>query len=320
MSYFWQEKKILVLGGTGFLGSHVVEKLKEKLDVENIKIIGSKDYDLTREESHRTLFKNDKYDLVFHLAGLVGGIGANKARPAEFFYNNIMMGVLSLHYAFSNGAEKVIAAGAGCGYPEEAPLPLKEEDFWKGFPQIESAPYSLAKRMLHIQSLAYYWQYRFPIIVCIPGNIYGPYDNFNLEQAHVVPALVRKFVEATDNGVGKVEVWGSGKPTRDFIYAGDVAEGMLKACEVYDSAQLVNLSSGEEHSIREVVDIIVDITGFKGRVEWNRAKPDGQARRVFDISKAVKELNFKPKTSLYEGLRLTIEWFRDNYQKGMVRL
>ena len=330
MSY-WSDKRVVVTGGGGFLGSHVMEKL-EAAGAAHVFVVRSRDYDLTREAAVEELFKDlaagnpagtswpgkvdgsdAPVDVVLHLAGLVGGIGSNKARPADFFYQNIMMGVLIMHHSWKAGAQKFVAAGAGCGYPENAPLPQKESSFWDGFPQEESAPYSLAKRMLHVQSMAYWRQHGFPAIVTIPGNIYGPYDQFDLEHSHVVPGLVRKFVEATADGAhDKVEVWGTGKPTRDFVYAGDVAEGILRACEVYDEPALVNLSSGAEHSIREVVDSLVDITGFQGELVWDASRPDGQARRVFDVSKAKSEMQFECGTGLREGLERTVDWYKEH--------
>lgn len=325
MSY-WNDKRVVVTGGGGFLGSHVLEKLQEA-GCEHVLCVRSKDYDLTREESVTRFFSEltqgkakgqswgaseQPVDIVLHLAGLVGGIGSNKARPADFFYQNLMMGVLTMHHAWKNGASKFVAAGAGCGYPEQAPLPLKEDSLWNGFPQIESAPYSLAKRMLHVQSLAYWRQHGFPAVVTIPGNIYGPYDQFDLEHSHVVPGLVRKFVEAVADGKDQVEVWGSGKPTRDFVYAGDVAEGILRAAEVYDEPALVNLSSGSEASIREVVDALAEITGFTGEIVWDASRPDGQARRCMDVSKARDEMGFACSTSLADGLRRTVEWYQEH--------
>jgi GDP-L-fucose synthase len=280
-------------------------------------VVRSRDYDLTKEDQVAQLFRDHPADVVVHLAGLVGGIAANKALPADFFYRNLMMGVLVLHYSWKSGAQKFVCAGAGCGYPEHAPIPLKEENFWEGFPQKESAAYSLAKRMLHVQSVAYWQQHQFPAIVTVPGNIYGPYDNFDLENAHVIPALVRKFVEATEaNDHGTVEVWGSGKPTRDFVYAGDVADGILRAGESYKGSALVNLSSGRESSIREVVDALAEISGFRGQIVWNQSRPDGQSRRLFDISKAERELGFRARTTLLDGLRLTVDWYRAHREQA----
>jgi GDP-L-fucose synthase len=312
MAIDWRAKRVLVTGGAGFLGSHVVRRLIDR-GCENIFIVRSKDFDLTREDAVSQLYSEHPADIVIHLAGLVGGIEPNSKFPGTYFYQNLMMGVLSMHYAWKSGAEKFVCAGAGCGYPEHAPLPLREEYFWAGFPQEPSFAYSLAKRMLHVQSRAYGKQYGFPAIVTIPGNIYGPHDNFDLENAHVIPALVRKFVEASSNGTpGKVEVWGTGKATRDFVYAGDVAEGMLRAVEVYDSGELVNLSSGREHSICEVVDALLEITGFEGEIQWQSARPEGQSRRLFDISKAKRELGYEAKTPLRDGLKDTVDWYRTN--------
>ena len=315
---FWSSKKVLVTGGGGFLGSHVVNKLKEK-DCTEIIVIRKNDYDLTKEEQVKAMFEKYHPEVVIHLAGLVGGILPNKLRPAEYFYNNLMMGTFMLHYSWLYGTEKFTAAGAGCGYPINAPIPLKEESFWDGFPQSESAPYSLAKRLLHIQSIAYRQQYNFNSIICIPGNIYGPYDNFNLLDAHVIPALVRKFADAVYYKSGQVEVWGSGAPTRDFVYAGDVAEGMIKATEIYDNSEIVNISSGKETSIKQVVETLKNITGFSGDIRWDCMRPDGQLRRCFDVTKAKRELCFEAATDIKTGLEKTIEWYRVNINSDILR-
>lgn len=316
MTGYWDDARVLVTGGAGFLGSHVVQAL-QAAGCREVIVARSRDYDLTREEATIRLLRDTLPDFVFHLAGLVGGILANKERPAEFFYQNLTMGTFLLHHACRLGVRKFIAAGAGCGYPEHAPLPLRESVFWDGLPQAESAPYSLAKRLLHIQALAYQRQYGFVTVIAIPGNIYGPYDNFDLERAHVIPALIRKFFEATDEGRSEIVVWGSGRPTRDFVYAGEVARGMLLAAERYDAVELVNLSSGVETSIREVVHHLVELTGFKGRVVWDPDRPDGQARRGFDVSKARRDLGFEASIPIREGLALTLRWFSE--QRALAR-
>lgn len=323
---FWENKRVLLTGGGGFLGSHVRLAL-EAAGCPHVFVVRSSAYDITRETEVQRLFqdlragvrgwpsrfqgKTAPVDIVIHLAGMVGGIGANKAKPADFYYRNLMMGTLIMHYSWMAGAAKFVAAGAGCGYPENAPMPLKEASFWDGLPQEESAPYSLAKRMLQVQSIAYWKQYKFPAIIGIPGNIYGPYDNFDLENAHVVPALVRKFVESD-----RVVVWGTGKPTRDFVYAGDVARGLLLAAEIYDQAQLVNLSSGRDYSIRELIETLIEITEYKGSFSWDVSRPDGQIKRLFDVSKAEKDLGFLATTSLREGLATTLDWYRVNRERA----
>lgn len=303
--------RVVVTGGAGFIGTHVVEALRRRRCAD-VFVARRDEYDLTLQADAARLFAEHPADVVFHLAGYVGGIGANAARPADFFYRNLTLGTFVLHEAWRAGVRKLVAAGAGCGYPEHAPTPLRECMFWEGPPQAESAPYSLAKRMLHVQSQAYWRQHRFPIVVVVPGNVYGPHDNFDLEDAHVIPALVRKFVEAADDGRPSISVWGSGKPTRDFVYAADVAQGMLRAAEAYERPALVNLSSGDETSIAEVVAALRDITAFSGTTVWDDTKPDGQQRRVFDVSLAAKELGFSAATPLREGLAATVHWYRMN--------
>ena len=307
----WKRRRVLVTGGHGFVGHAVVAQLR-RIGVEQLFIARSREYDLTKETEVVRLFDDSKPEIVFHLAGLVGGILPNKERPAEFFYRNLMMGTLLLHHAQLAGVERFVAAGAGCGYPEHAPIPLQETSFWAGLPQKESAPYSLAKRLLTVQSEAYYRQYGFVSIICVPGNVYGPWDNFNLRDAHVVPALVRKFVEAAQANAPNVPVWGDGRPSRDFVYVDDVALGMIRAVEVYDRNELVNISSGVETTIREVCEHLADLTAFKGTIEWDATKPSGQLRRCFDISKSRRELQFVPQTDIRTGLSQTVEWYRAN--------
>jgi len=327
MSY-WSDKRVVVTGGGGFLGTHVVEAL-QAAGCRHVFVVRSREYDLTREDAVARLFADLRAgrdgwpggtpaaDVVIHLAGLVGGIQANKDRPADFFYANLMMGVLTMHHAWKQGAQKFVAAAAGCGYPQHAPMPLKETSFWDGFPQQESAPYSLAKRMLHIQSIAYWQQHRFPAIVVLPGNIYGPHDNFDLENAHVVPALVRKFVEATASRPHKdVVVWGTGRASRDFVYAGDVAQGILRAGETYERPELVNLSMGRSTSVRDMVELLSDITDFEGEIVWDATRPEGQHDRCMDTSKAGTELGFRAVTDLREGLALTARWYRENQSRA----
>jgi GDP-L-fucose synthase len=318
LMFSWKNERVVVTGGAGFLGSHVVLALREQSCAELV-VARKKDYDLTHEEEVKNLIERTKPTIVFHLAGLVGGILPNKERPAEFFYTNLLAGTFMLHYAWKCGVKKFIAAGAGCGYPEQAPMPLKEESFWDGFPQKESAPYSLAKRLLHIQSIAYRQQYGFDSVICIPGNIYGPFDNFNLLDAHVIPALVRKFVEAAQFKLPSIDVWGSGRPTRDFVYAADVAQGMLRAAEIYDRSEIVNMSSGVETSIRTVCDHLRDITGYVGEVNWNSSRPDGQLRRCFDVTKAKRELGFTAVTDIRTGLERTVRWYRENINNPELR-
>jgi len=303
------KSKILITGGGGFLGTHVVELLKSR-GFNNLFIPRQKDYNLTKEEDVIKMYKDAKPEILIHLASHVSGLGDNFKYQADFFYKNIMIGTLVLHHAWKNNVKNVVATSAGCGYPEFAPVPLNENDYWNGFPQKESAPYSLAKRMLHIQSLAYWKQHTFPIKIVLPGNIYGPHDNFDLEAAHVIPALVRKFVEANENNTN-VKVWGDGKATRDFIHAHDVAVGIIDALNL-NEPELINLSSGEEISIKQVVDYLIDISQFSNDIEWDSSRVAGQSRRFFDISKSQNILNFKQSFSLYEGLKDTYDWYKIN--------
>mgnify|MGYP001179933193 FL=1 len=301
--------KILVTGGGGFLGTHVVDLLRSK-GFNNLFIPRQKDYNLTKESDVIKMYEDSKPQILIHLASHVSGLGDNFKYQADFFYKNIMIGTLVLHHAWKNNVKNVVATSAGCGYPEFAPVPLNEDDYWNGFPQKESAPYSLAKRMLHIQSLAYWKQHNFPIKIVLPGNIYGPHDNFDLEAAHVIPALVRKFVEAKMNNTD-VNVWGDGKATRDFIHAHDVAVGIFDALKL-SQPELINLSSGEEVSIKQVVDDLIKISGFSKKIVWDPSRVSGQSRRFFDIKKSQNLLNFKQSFSLYDGLKDTYDWYLEN--------
>ena len=301
-------------GASGFVGANLVQALRDA-GCTDILAVRRRDYDLTRQVDVARLFERHHPEIIFHLAGLVGGILANKERPAEYFYQNLMMGTLLVHFASLQPARKLIAAGAGCGYPEHAPVPLSEPSFWDGYPQKESAPYSLAKRLLSVQAQAYHEQYGLVTLIGIPGNIYGPYDNFDLYQAHVIPALVRKFVDAVAQKAEEIVVWGDGKAARDFVYVGDVVRGLIRMAECYDRPVLINLSSGVATSVREVVELLQAITGFQGRVVWDTTKPSGQERRLFDVSRAKREMAFVAKVSLREGLERTVEWYQRNRDK-----
>ena len=307
-------ERILVTGGTGFLGTHVCEVLHQY----NVKFALARhaDYDLTEQVAVRCLFSNYYPQVVFHLAGYVGGILANKQRPADFFYRNLMMNTMVMHEAYLSGVEKFICLIGGCSYPAQAHSPIVEESLWEGYPQPESAPYSIAKKMLVVQSEAYRRQFGFNSIVLVPGNVYGPYDNFNLNDAHVIPALIRKVYEAKRNGQPAVIVWGSGRPTRDFIYAGDAAEAIVLAAETYNESDIINISSGCEISIRELVDTIVRLMDYRGDLAWDTSKPDGQMHKGFAVTRMRQVLKYDPPTSLEQGLRRTIQWFSENYERA----
>jgi GDP-L-fucose synthase len=313
--FSWANQVVLLTGGTGFLGRNMQQALApwraQRCEVyAPARLL----YNLTLQRSVEQMIKSYRPTVMVHMAGLVGGIGANVERPADFFYQNLMMGALLMHEARLGHVKKFVAVGAGCGYPEYAPIPTKETSLWDGYPQAPSAPYSLAKRMLVVQAQAMHEQYDFQAVVGMPGNLYGKYDNFSLENGHVIPALVRKFVEAVMFGQNEVVVWGSGKASRDFVYASDVCEGLIRIAEAYDGPELVNLSSGVESSIAEVVELLIKITAYNGRVIWDTSKPDGQLRRAFDISKA-KSIGWEPRVNLADGLEQTVCWFRDNYDK-----
>jgi len=308
---FWTNRCVLVTGGAGFLGSFVVDKLRAR-GCQNIFVPRSRDYDLVDMEAVKRLYREVKPDLVIHLAARVGGIGANQANPGKFFYDNLMMGAQLMEVGCQVGVEKFIAVGTICSYPKFTPIPFREDDLWNGYPEETNAPYGLAKKMLLVQSQAYRQQYGFNSIVLFPVNLYGPRDNFDPETSHVIPALIRKFLEASkvSGEMSTVTVWGTGMPTREFLYVADAAEGILQAAERYDKSDPVNLGAKFEISIKELVDRIATLTGFAGRIVWDATKPDGQPRRSLDTSRAADAFGFTAQTSFDEGLRRTIEWYQ----------
>ncbi len=313
---FWKSKRVLVTGGAGFLGSHLVEKLKKR-GCKNIFIPLIEKYDLIDIEAIKRLYLDAVPDIVIHLAAVVGGIGANRANPGKFFYDNIMMGTQMMEQGRQFGIEKFVALGTICCYPKFTPVPFKEEDLWNGYPEETNAPYGLAKKMLLVQSQAYRQQYGFNSIFLMPVNIYGPGDNFNPESSHVIPAIIKKCFDAQTKGlspkgtVPEITVWGTGKPTREFLYVDDAAEGILLATEKYNKSDPINLGAGFEISIKNLAELIAELTDFKGKIIWDKSKPDGQPRRCLDTSRAEKEFGFKAKTLFDEGLRKTIQWYRN---------
>ncbi|MEJ2013584.1 MAG: GDP-L-fucose synthase [Anaerolineales bacterium] len=308
MNEIWPGQKIVVTGGAGFLGSYVQEGLRKR-GVTDIFIPHIEDYDLTEVDAIKQMLSDAQPDLILHLAANVGGIGANRAHPAEFFYDNLMMGVQLIHESWKFGVKKFVAIGTVCAYPKFTPVPFKEENLWDGYPEETNAPYGLAKKMLLVQSQAYRQQYGFNSIFLIPVNLYGPRDNFNLETSHVIPALIRKCVEARDSGTEQVVVWGDGSPTREFLYVADAAEGILLGAEKLNDSIPVNLGSGEEISIRDLATKIAEYTGFEGEFVWDTSKPNGQPRRGLDVTRAEKLFGFRAQTKIDEGLRKTIEWY-----------
>jgi GDP-L-fucose synthase len=308
---FWKDKRVIVTGGAGFLGSYVVDKLKER-GGNNIFVPLVEDYDLTKEKNIIKLYQDYPADIVIHLAAVVGGIGANRENPGKFFYDNLVMGAMLMEYARQFKVDKFIAIGTICAYPKFTPVPFKEEDLWNGYPEETNAPYGLAKKMMLVQSQAYRTQYVFNSIFLLPLNLYGPRDNFNPKSSHVIPALIRKFIEVIEEGREEVVVWGTGKPTRGFLYVEDAAEGILLAVERYNKSDPVNLGTDLEIAIKDLAELIGRLTGFKGRIIWDRSKPDGQPRRRLDTSKAEREFGFKAKMDFKEGLKKTIDWYKEN--------
>jgi GDP-L-fucose synthase len=320
---YWRDRRVIVTGGAGFLGSFIVEKLQARGAAEVI-VPRIEQYNLVEHQDIQRLYDDvlgaanstPENLVVIHLAALAGGIGANRARPADFFYINLMMGVQLMHAAWQRGLEKFVALGTICAYPKFTPLPFKEENLWDGYPEETNAPYGLAKKMLLVQAQAYREQYGFNAIYLLPVNLYGPRDNFDLETSHVIPALIRKCVEAQDRGDRQVVLWGDGSPTREFLYVEDAAEGILLAAERYNGSEPVNLGSGNEISIKKLAELIARETGFTGELVWDTSKPNGQPRRALDVTRAEEYFGFRAQMPFEEGLRRTIEWYRKQGNKG----
>lgn len=302
-------KRLLVTGGAGFLGKHVVREL-ERRGCREIFIPRSKDYNLVKSEAVKRVYRDAKPDVVIHLAAVVGGIGANRENPGKFFYDNLMMGVQMMEQGRLFEIEKFVAIGTVCAYPKFTPVPFKEDDLWNGYPEETNAPYGLAKKMLLVQSQAYRQQYGFNAIFLLPVNLYGPGDNFDLQSSHVIPALIRKFTEAVRDNRREVEVWGTGEVSREFLYVEDAAEAIVLATERYNKPEPVNIGAGFEIKIKDLVKLIAEFTEFSGEIRWDTSKPDGQPRRRLDTSKAKQEFGFEAKVDFREGLRRTIEWYK----------
>jgi len=305
---FWSGLRVVVTGGAGFLGSHLVECLRP-LGCAEIVSPRSRDYDLVKAQAVQRLFRDARPDIVIHLAARVGGIEANRRNPGRFFYENLMMGAQLMEEARLAGVRKFVAIGTICAYPKFTPIPFKEDDLWNGYPEETNAPYGMAKKMLLVQAEAYRQQYGFPAITLLPVNLYGPRDNFDLETSHVIPAMIRKFVEARRAGQPEVVLWGSGKPTREFLFVRDAAQGILLATERYSGKAPVNLGAGFEISIADLATLIAKLTRYTGRLVWDASRPDGQPRRCLDVSRAEKEFGFRAMTPFEEGLRETIAWY-----------
>ena len=308
---FWTGKRVTVTGGRGFLGRHVVPLLESQGAA--VTTFSSSDYDLTKQADVARMYSDQRPEIVIHLAARVGGIGANRDNPGSFFYDNAMMGMELMEQARHHEVTKFVQVGTVCAYPKFAPIPFSEDDLWNGYPEETNAPYGLAKKMLLVQAQAYREQYGFNGIYLLPVNLYGPGDNIDLHNSHVIPALIRKSLEAREAKAASVEVWGTGSATREFLYVEDAARAIILAAEKYNKADPVNIGSSQEISIKELVELIVELTGFDGKIAWDHSKPDGQPRRKLNVDRAWKEFGFRSSTAFRDGLRETIRW----YQKVM---
>ena len=311
---FWTGKRVCVTGGAGFLGKVIVRKLEAR-GVKDIFVPHFEEYDLTRAGDIDRMLQDANPDLIIHLAAQVGGIGANRAHPAEFFYNNLMMGVQLMHKAWETSVKKFVAIGTICAYPKFTPVPFKEENLWDGYPEETNAPYGLAKKMLLVQAQSYRQQYGYNALFLLPVNLYGPGDNFNPASSHVIPALIRKCIDAKETGQKEIVVWGDGSPTREFLYVEDAAEGILLASEKYNDSEPVNLGSGHEISIKDLVEMIADKADFSGKLVWDTSKPNGQPRRMLDTSRAHQRFGFKAQMPFDQGLQNTIDWYIENKEQ-----
>lgn len=308
-------KRVVVTGGAGFLGRYLVERLRDMPGVE-VFVPRSADCDLTKAEAIVRLLDDAQPEMVIHLAAVVGGIGANQKNPGRFFYENLMMGTQLIEHSRLKGVRKFVALGTVCAYPKFTPVPFKEDDIWNGYPEETNAPYGLAKKMMLVQAQSYREQYGYNTIFLLPANLYGPGDNFDLETSHVIPALIRKCVEAERANAPFIEAWGSGGVSREFLYVEDCAEGIIRAARDYDDPDPVNLGNGREVMIRDLVEMIARLTGFKGEIRWQASKPDGQPRRQLDVTRARERFGFRAETSLEDGLQRTIEWYKQQGDRG----